>query len=83
MPVTQVKLFGGSPTSDEEASPNVRAGASTPSSSPTFSSRGKPKKSIEPLLLPPSPYRTPTEPSLAGKASRAASLNDADGIECV
>ena len=38
---------------------------------------------MEPLQLPPSPYRTPTEVSGINKATRAASMNDVDGDQCV
>ncbi len=81
----QVQFFGGTPTSDEDASPHARGGAATsttPRSSPTFSSRSKSKKTIEPLQLPPSPYRTPTEPtsSLKLQAVRSASMNEVDDM---
>jgi hypothetical protein len=81
----QVQFFGGTPTSDEDASPHARGGAATtttPRSSPTFSSRIKSKKTIEPLQLPPSPYRTPTEPTSPLKllAVRSASMNEVDDM---
>ena len=83
----QVQFFGGTPTSDEDASPHARGGtanSTTPRSSPTFSSRSKPKRTIEPLQLPPSPYRTPTEPPSALKPQvvRSASMNEVDDM-CV